>query len=328
MKTMRDRNLVRVVMSLAWMWCSVSHAQEADCMKALIQDTRNVALDSASSYALIDLLNSTSLSDRVDNTDLSATIKGVPVSLRSDRARRRAETFFRQTQVKWDQRTKVSMVSQTLSEKSVDAYRACVDGQLKSGPRVLAFNATPETVQVKITWIAPVGAPTEAQATYEITGAEQRDFPRTWKTGSDQSFVLTRKKGQSISLVVNIGGQSDRTYIPYVPRVKETVTEATRRIPGSESIVLSNDGTGHTQFTKECVYAAGGEEFDPQRIDIAIEKRTGAFSSKGTFAKVTSQSEDKACFEAQLSPLSKGNAAILKFYMKYQVVTYSYEVYD
>src|SRR5262249_8675265 len=137
---------------------------------------------------------------------ITVPIKGVPVSINSEKAKRLARQFHQQVKVTWDQTTRINMVSQTLSENAVAAYRACIDGQHRAGVRALAHNATPGNVTVSIGWFAPYGAPTTTSAEFMFNGGSPMELLLSvWKNADRRSLEFLRERGRDFRLSVNIG---------------------------------------------------------------------------------------------------------------------------
>lgn len=297
-------------------------AQADDCIKTLIQDVRGVQINSASTYAMTELINRNLSSSQQNELGATIPIKGVPVSLNSSSAKNLSTQFFQQTGVSWDHKTMIGLVSQTLSNNSVEAYRTCIDGQHVDGPRAFAYDATPREITVKVRWISSPHAPTSATATYDFSGVEDKTLQTEWTTGEDRTFIFQRKRGMDFRFTVTIGGKSDRLFVPHLPQVRYNIEAINKRYPRdpNETIRMANDGTGRNQGPiTHCENAPNGTEIDPSISEMNITLKVGALDHT-TYAKITRNNTQQVCYEAFLRPLAKEGGGDFRFFMIYGLI--------
>lgn len=299
----------------------------ADCIDALVKDFTSADIQTSSYYALSDLLaNDKRLSDR-SRKGVSVLIDGVNVSTDSDQARRLRESFYRDTGVNWSHENKIALVSSSLSRNAVEAYKTCVDGKHNSGLRVIAFNATPTEITVKIRWISSPRAPTEAKAIYEFTGAAPRPLEEDWKTGEEKEFVFARKRKEDFRFSAEIGGETDRVFVPWAPRIELIEQRDTRRFP-SGGKRMADDGTARNQGPiQECSYASHGSEILPQTASVNVTIKVGPLDGS-TYAKLTHKDHDRVCYESFFRPLEKGKGGDFRFYISYREVKRTFRLLD
>lgn len=313
---------------------AVSHLAGADeCTKTLLEDVTTVQADSATRFAMSSLIDSSLTTSERSQLGAKVPVYGVPVSLNSEDAKSTASRFFQQTGVNWNQKTAVGIITQTLSEHAVEAYRICVSGTFKSGPRVIASNATNDSVDVKVSWLAPAHAATHATATFQVSGAEQRDYSKNWRTGENKIFTVKRAKGQDIRFVVTIGGESDEAYVPYIPLITVSENRTVMRFPkigdpntdSDGNRRMANDGTGVNQGpVSECRSAPAGAVIDPSVSAVVIPLKISL--GNNSYAKLTKNDFRQVCYEAFMAPFGAEKGGDFRFYVNYTVVEPIYKV--
>lgn len=309
-------------------------AQQGNCLLALTKDVQTVSSTSASSYALSRLVDQQVASQDKSKVGATIPIEGTPVSLTSDRARRFVSKFFEQTNVNWDDAATLAMVSQTLSSNAVAAYRTCVDGEHRSGPRAFAHNATSEEVTITVRWLAPPRAPTTANATYEISGGQAKGALKSrWSTGESDSFIVKRNKGTDIRIVVNIGGETVQggVFVPYVPRVRVTPVRETVTYPplGQSPLRLVTDSRGSNFSMQRCLASPPGVEIDHLAANASVELKAGPLDET-TYARIDREKSNYAmvCWDALLRPLVSGRGGDMYFRILYPTLAWNFELVE
>jgi hypothetical protein len=197
-------------------------AQER-CVQTLIQDKGRLNLREASSLATMKLLKSSRNNSSNWGLDVTVPIEGIPIGVGAEGAQQSTDDYFEHSTLDWSQERLLSVATQTLSANSVEAYKACLGTLSRSGPRVIAHSATPTEVTLKITWTAPVGAPTTTRSiNIDVTGGILRSaFPTEWRTGQEESRIVTRTAVRDFRVAANIGNQTDSQLVAYIPEVTE-----------------------------------------------------------------------------------------------------------
>lgn len=192
---------------------SPAFAQQS-CLGALIQDKGSLDSREASSLALARLIDRSSSSEGSSSGGIKVPIKGVPVAGSFEQLKKQSDDYFEDSKLDWTQERLVSVATQTLSARSVEAYKACVDGD-RSGPRITVFSATPSQATVRIKWIAPVGAPASTKNVSISTsgGAFKGKFPATWRSGESFDVILNRRIDQDLRIAANIGGEGANEFV-------------------------------------------------------------------------------------------------------------------
>lgn len=311
-----------------------ANAQASACVAALVKDITTVSATSTRAYALSRLVDQQTSKQDKEKIGATIPIDGVPVSLTSDRARRFVSKFYEQTNVNWDEATALAIVSQSLSSNAVSAYRTCIDGEHRSGPRAYAHNATSDEVTIDVRWLAPVKAPTTAQGSIEITGGVPTTKLKTkWESGESRSFIVKRNKGEDIRISINIGGESVPAgiFVPYVARVRATQKRETITLPpiGQAPFRLVTDSKGSNQWMERCEAAQPGVEIDYLAANASVELKAGPLDET-TYVKIDRDNSNYAmvCWDAWMHPLVSGRGGDMNFRILYPTVTWNFEVLD
>lgn len=202
---------------LCLLWPSTVDGQSS-CYQALAKDKATLNLQESTSLAILELLKRTSGSS--DKWAASVTVPlqigAVPIS--AERAQSETQSYFHQSSLNWTQERLVSVATQTLSTNAVKAYKICVDGSHRTGPRVIVSNATSTEVTVQISWAAPPHSPSEATLHLGMSGGTLADtFPTRWKSGEAASRIVTREATTDLRITVDIGGETTDEFVSYIP---------------------------------------------------------------------------------------------------------------
>lgn len=211
--------LFAIVMISVAAYGSDLQAQTGGCAQALIQDVGSLDLRETGSLARAELFRRERGQDINWAAGLTIPIKGVPVSGSAESAEATREHFFQSSELSWNTERLASVSTQTLSRNAVEAYRACIDGQHKSGPRILVHNATREQATVSISWQSPTGGRgTTDRVSIDISGGTFRgSFPNSWIDNESNSVIVDREAGQDMRVVANIGAETDNVFVSRVP---------------------------------------------------------------------------------------------------------------
>lgn len=327
-----------VIVSLAGASVALAPAyandQASACIGSLVKDITTVSATSTSAYALSRLVDQQTSTQDKAKVGATIPIDGVPVSLTSDRARRFVGKFYEQTNVNWNDATALAIVSQSLSSNAVSAYRTCIEGEHRSGPRAYAHNATSDHVTIDVRWVAPVGAPKTAQGSIEITGGiPTTKLKTTWESGESSSFIVKRNKGEDIRVSINIGKESvpGGIFVPYVARVRVTPKRETITLPpiGQAPFRLVTDSRGTNFKVERCEAAPPGVEIDHPAANSSVEQMAGPLDET-TYVKINRDKSNYAmvCWDALLRPLVSGRGGDMYFRILYPTVTWNFEVLD
>lgn len=212
---------MRFIFTFAILIVSIaSSAGAQNCAAALISDVGILDLRTYSSLTQAELLYREKNQDKSWAVGIDVPIKGTPISGDGESAETLREEYFSQSNLEWTNERVVSSATQSLSRNSVEAYRACIDGQHRSGPRIIVHNATKTEATVSITWFSAPNAPTQVDnADITITGgAFVQQFPTDWSTGMRHAVVVSRNSGVDMRIVANVGGDSDNVFVALIPQ--------------------------------------------------------------------------------------------------------------
>jgi hypothetical protein len=214
--------VVRRTLALAVLLVGISNfasAQAERCIGALISDTRALDLSEIHSLSRAEIFYRSRNRDSNWAAGISVPIYGVPVQGSAESAESTRERYFSSSSIDWNSDRLVSVATQTLSQNAVAAHRACVEGQLRSGPRILVHDATQNQATVTIIWQSPPGArPTARNASFDITGGKfRRPFQTSWTTGASQAVIIEREPNSDIRIIANIGKESDDVFVSRIP---------------------------------------------------------------------------------------------------------------
>lgn len=186
-----------------------------DCHLALIQDELRFAAYQDSRYAAIELVNRSESQSRSRDGSVSLPV----LDASGNDVRESASEYFRNSELNWTEERLISVATQRLSKNSVDAYKACLEGQHRSGPRILVHDATNEAVTVTVRWLAPVGAPTTTDevAIEMLNGEFTTPIPTQWRTGQEVALIVRRAPNRDLRIVANIGGEADNEFVAFLP---------------------------------------------------------------------------------------------------------------
>jgi hypothetical protein len=220
------------------------------CATSLIQDKGRLDLREASSLAMAELYRQSRSRDSNWAAGITVPIGGVPVTGSAQSAERTRENFFSQSSLQWNTERVESVATQTLSKNAVEVYRICKDGEHRSGPRILVYDATAEGATVEIRWHSSAGAPpTATDASIVIEGGELAPpFPMTWQTGEARTSFLRRESGQDIRIFANIGLQTASTFLSRLPEV-----------PSTQPVLIMASCMGRGDFTNFRLWGPQGE---------------------------------------------------------------------
>jgi hypothetical protein len=299
-----------------------------DCLGTLIQDRKALSFSQASAFALSDVLSQSFSSQEQDNLGVTIPIDGVPVALDGQRAQNIAQQFFQQTGLKWDQETSLSIFTSTLSENAVEAYKACILGQKTSGPKIIAYDATDTEITVKISWQSPPAAPTSSVATYTISGGKpQSALPKTWRTGQSNSFIFSRDSKADFRMTVNIGGEEDHVFVPFVPTitVKRDVIHVTMPSDDQPPLILEGDGSGNNQEMSACYNAPDGYNILQGTASVEMLVKVGNLDNTSK-VEITTDDGTFVCWHAFLRPLSKEGGGNMRWRITFLAERWTFTV--
>ncbi len=321
------RSVVPALFVAASVFGSCAYAQSDRCLGSLIRDASSSSVHTATAFAMSDLINSMSSSVAKQEASITIPIDGVPINLGSMRARKLSTQFSQQTGVRWNQATRVQNVSSSVSANAVEAYRICTEGQHTSGTRVYVYDETPTQVSVKVAWWSPALSPTSARATVSVSGGTlQEPFPDSWSTGTSFIRIVDRVPRQDLRIVANIGGGPDTITVPYLPTViVRRATEEVTKPSAQGNLRLANDGSGRNQGPiSECYAAPADGEVREGSASISWVARAGNIDAT-SYVKLTSQDDQRVCWEAFLRPLSRTGGGDMQFRIKYVVDRWTFE---
>jgi hypothetical protein len=205
--------------ALAISSASNAQAQSGQCSQALISDVGRIDLRSIEGLARAEL-HRRSLSENSNwAAGLNVVVDGVSLGADFSQAEQTRESYFSQSSLDWTSDRLKSVATQTLSQNSVAAYRACLEGRHRSGPRILVHDATRDQVTISVLWQSPPGAsPTTEAVDVSISGGAFRgQFPDQWTTGASHAVITDRTPGTDMRVVANIGAESDAAFISRLP---------------------------------------------------------------------------------------------------------------
>jgi hypothetical protein len=314
------------IAALILLGVSPGYAQADRCLGTLIPDIRELSFNQASTFAFVDLLQNDFSAEQRAQFGVVAPLGDAAVPLNGSKAQSLAQKFADQTGLRWTQDTTIQMMLSTLSHNAVEAYRICTDGQQTSGPRILAFDATPSQVIVTIRWIAPANAPDVQPATLDWSGGQ----PNTalahhlrLKSNDPFSIIFNRTPGKDLIVTVDAGG-SDRVFVPYVPQVE--VSEQTQK-QSTRQYKLETDELGHNEGPKtDCVPAPMDGVIDPSSADVVIDTLKGGKTDSTTYARITKTTTSEICSTGFLRPTVAHQGGTLVWHVTYRTITYSFHV--
>lgn len=219
-------------------------AQQERCAVALIQNVGHLDLRDAQSLAQAETVYRSMNRDKDWSSHIGVDIVGVPANGGADYAEKERARFFRESNLDWTGERLVSVSTQRLGRNAVDAYRACIEGQQESGPRILVHDASEETATVTVRWLAGVGQDGPGDAEFDIIGARFRGrLPERFLNNESRSFIIERDPGRDIRIVANIGGGQDNVFVsrwPVAPPAKRQtlVIAACTGHGGQEGVTL------------------------------------------------------------------------------------------
>jgi hypothetical protein len=189
------------------------------CAKALIQDVGYLDMNESLSIARFDLFSRSVARDTKKMFGITVPIYGVPLSAEYEAAEKLRERYFQNSQLDWHYNRSISVATQTLSQNAVEAYRACIDGAHRSGPRITVYDAKPTEMTVTIRWLSPAVAPTTTDdvEVLVVGGSTNFTFPSSLTTGSTFGFVITREADQDVRIVANIASDNDNIFVSAFP---------------------------------------------------------------------------------------------------------------
>lgn len=321
---MRLVGMQAAAIGLSAILVSPCYAQSGACLAALVQDVHAVSFHQEAAYNLVQLIQNNLSKSQRDQMGIAIPIHGVPVSLNSSQAAAIADDYYNQTGVTWNEDTSIRMISSTLSPNAVEAYKTCVNGQQVIGVRVIAFDATPAHVFVKIRWIAGPDAPNVAKANLEWSGGKPHfPFPHrlSWKNSVTKIILFDRDPQQDFMLFANIGGSADAAEVPYIAPVSITVTPH----PVSDGPHdLETDTWGHNEGPRSrCIPAPFGEMIDPSTAHIKKTVWVGPIDST-TYAEITHADSTQVCWKDFLRPLTAHQGGLIQFYVEYTALSFAF----
>ncbi len=218
----------RTIAALTVISLSTGFAAAQDCEHALIKDAVVLDLSEFHSLARAELLRRSMENDSDWAAGVTVPIKGIPVSANAESAESSREDYFSSSNLSWTSERVVSAATQNLSINSVEAYRACIDGQHSSGPRIFVHDATRTEATVTIKWFSPPGANTQADGAQVIIsgGTFTQNFPGTWVTGGSYASIVKRIPDQDMRVIANIGEESDNVFVSLIPPAPPPQTAA------------------------------------------------------------------------------------------------------
>lgn len=284
-----------------------------ECLSTLVKNVNTVLDTTATSYALIELIKRNLTTSEQKNIGGKFSSGGIDIGLNSADAQKASSDFLKQTKVNWDQKTMVNIVSQTLSDNAVEAYKTCTLGQQTVGPRVIAYDATPTQVNIKVKWVSAYDAPVIAPAKFDVTGSSTKILPpKPWKNQEERVYLLDRIKGQDLIFNATIGGKVDKIYIPYIPNVVVSRKVFAGLLYPASPVTLNKDyRASNVGPLQDCVSASPGREIVPGSARLKVD-RSGHIDDT-TYVKITEQDESRVCYSAYFRPLSRENPAHLYF---------------
>lgn len=131
--------------------------------------------------------------------------------------------------------------------------------------------------------------------------------------------------------MVNIGGETDRVFVPFIPRVearpiKETLTYPK---PPNDPLRLATDKKGSNREMRRCEPAPSEYEIQPREARVSIEVKAGPLDDT-TFAVIDEKksNENQICWHAFLRPLKAKAGGDLKFRVIYPVVSWRFRILE
>jgi hypothetical protein len=189
-------------------------AQE-NCALALIQDKGSLDLREGTSLALAQLLKRASANREHWEGAITVPIKGYLVGANAKDLKEASDSYFANTNLKYSDERLISVATQTLSAKAVEAYETCIHAS-QSGPVITAHDGTPTEVTISVRWGGLPGA--IADGTVDVIhGTVIGHFPERWLAGEDHTVVVERDPRREVRVIANIGHQSDNKLIAYLP---------------------------------------------------------------------------------------------------------------
>jgi hypothetical protein len=327
------KSAARAAMTCAALVVAATTASPAfadDCTKVLIQNTLAVQNSSAARYAMSHLADTQLTESEKSGLGITVPIEGVPVSLSGSQDKAYTSKFFEQTGVNWSRETSVNILRQTLSEHAAQLYKTCIEGNRKSGPFIIAYDATPTAVSVSLTWVAPVGAPTKTKAVeVKYEGADKADTDaqlakwgnKEWKTGESRVLQVKRVAKTDIRMDVVVAGELDHLYIPYSPTVTVTKHRVPKRWPLATDphpeFVLETDEAGHNEGPKKDCLDTGDENIEAGS-SFPVETLRGGPLDSTTWVHA-SNDQHRVCVEGYLRPLFSHQGGVLTYHVQYVV---------
>lgn len=213
-----DRIFTCSALSILFASIPITSFAQDPCAGSLIKDNFHGSYSSVQTLAAFRLRYGSSSSSNETNAGASIPVEGVPLGFNYQSASSAASSYFDQSSLDWSDARLKSVATQTLSEASVEAYKACIKSLASTGPRVLVYDATKTGATVSVTWFSGPGAPTETSGEVSVTGgATNSPFPNSWKTGQKVTRTITRAESEDLRVVVNIGGSSDDQFLSRLP---------------------------------------------------------------------------------------------------------------
>src|SRR5690606_5290563 len=113
-------------------------AANTECHLTLIQDELRLTGYQDSQFSAVELVNRSESQSRSSEGTLNFPV----LDASGNDMRQSASEYFRNSEITWSDERLMSVATQRLSRNSVDTYKACIEGQHRSGPRILVHSAT------------------------------------------------------------------------------------------------------------------------------------------------------------------------------------------
>lgn len=295
---------------------------QANCFEALIQNQGEISISDATDLALTSAYSRSLDSSNKWSAGVTVPIKGVPVSLTGDGARTLLERVTSSFSGQFSSNRLISMSTQTLSREAVEAFEICTRGADRTGTVVYAYDATQREITVEVAWNASANGPTTVPSEIVVVNGEfVSSPPDTMTSGESFRTVVRREYGEDVRIIANVGGTSSDATVYWVPNISVKTERQTAFIDGSISggrWRLANQGDGKASWASKCSFPPNGWSVVPGTASANISDRLGRIDHR-TYVRITEESRNRVCFEAQMYPLAVEGGGDMWWRPSYQI---------